>query len=105
MYNVQIVWIQQKLKKKTGSLWNYYRFEPSNPLYSSSESFKYETSITGKTYNVGADEAGHNANKVGKNETEVVIPLKHLSNVWRTLNIQLINCEIELILVWSKNGL
>ena len=26
-----------------------------------------------------------------------------MRNVWGTLNIQLINCEIELILTWSKN--
>ena len=82
---------------------NYYRDEPSNPLSSNSESFKYKTSITGNTYNVGAGEAGYDANKVGKNETEVVIPLKHLSNFRRVLNIPLINCEVELILIWSKN--
>ena len=29
--------------------------------------------------------------------------LKHLSNFWKNLNIPLINCEIELILTWSKN--
>ena len=90
-------------RKTTGSLWNYYRDEPSNPLSSNSESFKYKTSITGNTYNIGDGEEGYDANKVGKNETEVVIPLKHLSNFWRTLNIPLINCEIELILTWSKN--
>ena len=84
-------------------MWNYYRDEPSDPLSSNSESFKYKTSITGNTYNVGAGEAGYDANKVGKNETEVVIPLKHLSNFWRSLNIPLINCEVELILTWSKN--
>ena len=50
-----------------------------------------------------AGEAGCDANKVGKNETEVVIPLKHLSNFWRSLNIPLTNCEVELILNWSKN--
>ena len=54
-------------------------------------------------YNAGAGEAGYDANKVGKNETEVVILLKHLSNFWRSLNIPLINCEVELILTWSKN--
>ena len=43
------------------------------------------------------------SNKVGKNETKVVIPLKHLSNFWRSLNIPLINSEVELILTWSKN--
>ena len=37
--------------------------------------YKYKTSITGNTYNVGVDEAGYDANKVSKNETEVVIPL------------------------------
>ena len=63
--------------KKTSSLWNYYRDEPSDPLSSYFESFKYKTNITGNTYNVGAGKAGYDANKVGKNETEVVIPLKH----------------------------
>ena len=101
MYN--LLEYSKNYKKTTGSLWNYYRDEPSNPLSSNSESFKYKTSIMGITYNVGAGEAGYNANKVGKNETEIVIPLKHLSNFWRSLNIPLINCEVELILTWSKN--
>ena len=101
MYN--LLEYSKNYKKTTGSLWDYYRDESSNPLSSNSESFKYKTSITGNTYNVGDDEEGYDANKVGKNETEVVIPLKHLSNFWRTLNIPLINCEIELILTWSKN--
>ena len=30
-------------------------------------------------------------------------PLKHLRNFWKNLNIPLINCEVELILTWSKN--
>ena len=34
--------------------------------------------------------------------TKIVVPLKHLSNFGRTLNIPLINCEIELVLAWSK---
>ena len=65
-------------RKTTGSLCNYYRDEPSNPLFSNSESFKYKTSITGDTYNFGVGEEGYDATKVGKNEIEVVIPLKHL---------------------------
>ena len=65
-----------KITEKQQVVWNYYKDEPSDPLSSDSESFQYKTSITGSTYNVGADEAGYNANKVGKNETEVVIPLK-----------------------------
>ena len=90
------------IKKTTGSLWNYYRDEPSNPLSSDSESFKYKTSIQGNTYNVGAGEELYDANKVGKNE-KVVFPLKQLSNLWKSLNIPLFNCKIELILTWSKN--
>ena len=74
--NAQFAWTT----KATGSLWNYFRDEPSDPLSSNSESFKYKASITGNTYNVGDGEAGYDADKVGKNETEVVIPLKHLSN-------------------------
>ena len=89
-------------KKTTGSLQHYYRDKPSNPL-SNSESFKYKTSIAGNYFNIGNGEAGYDTNKVGKNETEVVIPLKHLSNFWRSLNISLINCKVELILTWSKN--
>ena len=84
-------------------MWNYYRDESSDLLSSNSECFKYKTSITGNTYNIGNGEEGYDANKVGKNKTEVVIPLKHLSNFWRSLNIPLINCEVELILTWFKN--
>ena len=32
-----------------------------------------------------------------------MVPLKYLSNFWRTLEIPLINCEINLILTWSEN--
>ena len=64
-------------EKTTGGLWNYYRDEPGNPLSSNSESFKYKTSIRGNTYNVGDDEADYDANKTGKNKTEVVTPLKY----------------------------
>ena len=33
-----------------------------------------------------------------------MVPLKYLSNFWRTLEVPLINCEIELILTWSRNS-
>ena len=32
-----------------------------------------------------------------------MVPLKYLSNFWRTLQVPLINCEIELILTWSRD--
>ena len=84
-------------------MWHYNRDEPSDPLSFNSESFKFKTRITGNTCNVGTGETGYDPDKVVKNETEIVEPLKHFSNLWRTLNIPLINCEIEWILNWSKN--
>ena len=83
MYN--LLEYSKNYRKTTGSLWNYYRDEPSDPLSSNSESFKYKTSIHGNTYNVGAGDADYDEDKVGKNETEVVSPLKHLSNFWSNL--------------------
>ena len=64
MYN--LLEYNKNYRKTTGSLWNYYRDKPSNPLSSNSESFKKKTSITGNTYNVGAADAGYDANRVGK---------------------------------------
>ena len=91
MYN--LLEYSKNYRKTTGSLWNYYRDEPSNPLSSNSESFKYKTSIVGKT-----PEDNDSSMK-----EKVVIQLKHLINFWRALNMLLINFEVELILTWSKN--
>ena len=54
MYN--LLEDSKNFKKTTGSLWNYYRDEPSNPLSSNSEYFKCKTSITGNAYD-GDDDA------------------------------------------------
>ena len=58
-----------------------------------SKSFDSETSITGKL-------EGKN---VEKDDVETAVPLKYLSNFWRTLDIPLINCEVSLTLTWSEN--
>ena len=50
MYN--LLQYSKNYKKATGSLWNYYSDEQSNPLSSNSKSFEYKTSITGNTYNI-----------------------------------------------------
>ena len=73
MYN--LLEYRKNYRKTTGSLQNYCRDEPSNPLSSNSESFKCKTSITGNTYNLVAGNANYDETKLGKNETEVVIPL------------------------------
>ena len=91
MYN--LLEYSKNYRKTTGSLWNYYRDQPSNPLSTNSESFKYKANIVGKTP----------PNNDSLTDAEVVIPLKYLSNFWRSLGIPLINCETELILTWSKN--
>ena len=77
-------------------MWNYYKVQPNNPLPSNSETFNYKTSITGNTYNLVDSEAGYDATKAGKNETKIAFSLKHLSNFWRTLSL-------ELSLIWSKS--
>ena len=81
MYN--LLEYSKNYRKRTGSLWNYYRDEPSDLLSTNSESFKYKTSIAGKTLNNDS-----------LTDAEVVVPLKHLSNFWRSLDIPLINCEV-----------
>ena len=42
-------------------------------------------------------------NNLTKSDVKIVVPLKYLSNFWRSLNMPLINCEVELILTWFKN--
>ena len=64
MYN--LLEYSKNYRKTTGSLWNYYRDEPSNRLSSNSESFKYKTSITENTCNVGDGEDDYDVNRVGK---------------------------------------
>ena len=56
-----------------------------------SKSFDYKTSITGKS-------KGINRTK----DVEIVEPLKYVSNFRRTLDMPLINCDINLILTWSE---
>ena len=88
--------------RKTGSLWNFYRDEPNSSTDNddithsilNSKSFDYKANFM---------ENGVTHNNLTKNDVKVVVPLKHLSNFWRSLNIPLINCEVELILTWFKN--
>ena len=98
MYN--LIEYSKNYRKTTGSLWNYYRGEPNsaavgNINYSikNSKYFDYKTSITGKL----------EGNNVEKDDDEIVVSLKYVSNFWRTLHAPLINCEISLNLTWSKN--
>ena len=75
--------------KTSGSLWQYYKDDPNDNI-TRSESFKSKIKITGKTP----------ADKNMKN-VEILMPFKHLTNFWGTLEMPLINCEVNLILTWS----
>ena len=62
------------------------------------DSFNFKTKITGQTAaNI------NDGNIAGRVNVEIIVPLKDLSNFWRTLAMPLINCKVELILNWSVN--
>ena len=91
MYN--LIGYTDNYSKTSGSLQQYYRDEPAlnddgtlANFPSNSASFKFKQKITGST---GDD--------VTKN-VEIMVPLKYLSKFWRTLEMHLINFEINIIL-------
>ena len=85
--------------KTTGSLWQYCKDIPARDANdeinefrrsNTTDSFKFEAKITGQT---GDD---------GTKDVEIMVPLKYLINFWRTLEMPLINCEVNPILTWSS---
>ena len=89
MYN--LIEYSDNYSKTSGSLWQYYKDDPNDNM-EQSESFKSKIKITGKTPPNG-----------NTKDVEIMVPLKYLSNFWRTLEMPLINCEVNLILTWSKD--
>ena len=90
MYN--LIEYSDNYAKTTGSLWQYFRDEPvANDDIEDSKSFKSKIKITGKT-----------PNDDNEKDVEIMASLKYLSNFWRTLEMPLINCEVNLILTWSS---
>ena len=57
-------------------------------------SFKYKASIIGDTGDNGR-----------KKKVKIAVPLKYLSNFWRSLEMPLINCKVELSLKWYERCL
>ena len=97
MYN--LIEYSDNYAKTTGGLCQYCKdiparnnndeiieFRAGNPT----DSFNFKVKITGRT---GDD---------GTKNVEIMVPLKYLSNFWRTLEMPLINCEVNLILTWSS---
>ena len=65
---------------------------------------KYKTCITGKTSNENLENGAILSKEIQRlKNIDIVVPLKYLSNFWKTLDIPLINCEVSLILAWSEN--
>ena len=93
MYN--LIEYSDNYAKTTGSLWQYCKDIPvrnaNNEINEFTEanltdSFNFKIKITGQTGNDGTK------------DVEIILPLKYLSNFWRTLEMPLINCEVNLIL-------
>ena len=88
MYN--LIEYSDNYSDTSGSLWQFKRDEiegnvdltvDNNHIPNNSSSFKYKSSFI-----------------TNKNGTKVVVPLKHLSNFWRSLEMPLIKCKVELSL-------
>ena len=81
-------------------MWNYHRDE----LNSSTDNNNITHSIlNSKSFDYKANFIGSVTNNNLKNDVKIFIPLKHLSNFWKNLNMPLINCEVELVLTFFKN--
>ena len=98
MHMYDLIEYSDNYSKTSGSLWQYTKDIPAlddnneitdftnNNL---TDSFNFKVKMTGQT--------GDNGTK----NVEMVVPLKYLSNFWRTLEMTLINCEVNLLLTWS----
>ena len=95
MYN--LIEYSDNYAKTAGSLWQYCKDIPARDnndeiiafdANNLTDSFKFKAKITGQTGNDGTK------------DVEIIVPLKYLSNFRRTLEMPLINCEVNLILTW-----
>ena len=82
MYN--LIEYSDNYSDTSGSLWQFKRDEIegyNNLTVDNSSSFKYKLNIIGNLSQAGTRE-----------NVKIVVPLKYLSNFWRSLEIPLINC-------------
>ena len=94
MYN--LIEYSDNYSDTSGSLWNFKREEIINNADVTNDnnapSFKYKTNLIGNTENNGT-----------KNGVKIAAPLKYLSNFWRSFEMPLINCKVELSLKLIEN--
>ena len=102
MYN--LIEYSDNCSDSTGSLYQFKRDEspmngdknPLNVALDNSTSFKYKAFLLGK-----ATDADGNDRSL--KDTKMVVSLKYLSNLFRSLEMSLINCKIHLELNWNSN--
>ena len=70
---------------------HHHHHQPNDNDIIESESLKFKSKFI------------DNTNGEGTVNAKVALPLKYYANFWRTLEMFLINCEINLILIWSAN--
>ena len=102
MYN--LIEYSDNYADSSGSLYQFKRDEspingagnPNNVALDNSTSFKYKASLSGKATDTGG-------NTRSLKYTKIVVPLKYLSNFFRSLEMPLVNCKIHLELIWNNN--
>ena len=101
MYN--LIEYSDNYQNSSGMLYQYKRDESpeGDPIpvltVDNSTSFRYKVNLLGKI-----PDANPNAARVGRLNVKIVVPLKYLSNFFRSLEMPLINCKIKLNLTWKK---
>ena len=94
IYN--LIKYSQNYSDTSGSLWQFKRDEIINNAdvtnNNNASSFKCKASIIGDTRDIGT-----------KDKVKIVVPLKYFSNFWRSLEMPLIKCKVELSLQMFTN--
>ena len=101
MYN--LIEYSDNYQDSSATLYQYKRDEPQEDdavadlTADNSDSFKYKIKLLGNVTVVAGNVAG-----VRRLNVKVVVPLKYLSNFFRSLEMPLINCKIKLNLTLKK---
>ena len=89
----------------SGSLWNYYRDEVSNyanEFYDNYNIINSNKTTTSTFFKYKTRTIKNTSNSNSRLNAEVVVPLKYLTNFWRSLDLLSINSEMELDLTWTN---
>ena len=103
MYN--LLKYESNYSTMSSGLWNYYRDEindDANANYGANYRINNSKTRTSKSFAYKTKLIGSIPGDNNILDEEVVVPLKYLSNFGRSLDLPLINCEIEFDLSWSK---